>query len=126
VADSPMFDDAIDLPAETNKLTGIRSREQNVVGMVAFCVSLISVGLFIAAASLIRADRTARIPVVTWGRGAALLALLGAIASVAVGLLALFAADRDGRWSGTQAVSLNLSIWGVLGFLFYLAALYEN
>jgi hypothetical protein len=94
--------------------------------MVAFRLSVISVGLFIAAASLIRADRTARLPVVTSGRAAVLLALLGAIASVAAGVLVLYAADRDGRWSGLQALKLNLSILGVLGFLFYLGTLYED
>jgi hypothetical protein len=121
-----MYDDAIDLPAEAKKLTLIRSRERNVAGMAAFCLSLFSVGLFVAAGSLIRADRTARIPVVTWGRAAALLALLGAIASVAAGVLAIFAAYRNGRWSGLQALGLNLSICGVVGILFYLGSLYEN
>ena len=121
-----MYDEAIDVPAGAKPLTGIRSRKQYGAGMFAFCLSLVSAGLFIAAGSLIRADRTARIPVVTWDRVAAPLGLLGAIASVAAAVLALYAADRDGRWSGLQALSLNLSILGVLGFLFYLGALYEN
>jgi hypothetical protein len=126
MANSPMYDDAIDLSAAAKKLTGISSRERNVAGMAAFCLPLISVGLFIASASMIRADRTARIPVVTWGRTAALLALLGAIASVAAGVLAIFAAFRKGRWSGLQALGLNLSTCGAVGFLFYLGSLYEN
>jgi hypothetical protein len=121
-----MYDEAIDLPAGAKTLTGIRSRKQSDAGMFAFCLSLVSAGLIIAAGCLIRADRTARIPVVTWDRAAAPLALLGVIASVAAGVVALYAAVRDGRWSGLQALSLNLSILGVLGFLFYLGALYEN
>jgi hypothetical protein len=121
-----MYDEAIDVPAGAKPLTGIRSRKQNSAGMFAFCLSLVSAGLFFAAGCLIRADRTARIPVVTWDRAAASMALLGAFASVAAGVLALYAADRDGRWSGLQALSLNLSILGALGFLFYLGALYEN
>jgi hypothetical protein len=121
-----MYDDAIDLPAEAKKLNNIGSRGQNVAEMLAICVLLISAGLFTAAAAPIRADRTARIPVVTWGRAAAPLALLDAISSVAGGVLALFTADRDGRWSGPQALSLYLAILGVLGFLFYLGAQYED
>jgi hypothetical protein len=121
-----MYDPAIDLPAGAKTLIRIRSRKQIGAGMFAFCLSLVSAGLFIAAGCLIRADRTARIPVVTWDRAAAPLALLGAIASVAAGVLALYAADRDGRWSGPQALSLNLSIVGILCFAFYLGLLYEN
>ncbi len=126
MANSPLYDDVLDSPTEAKKLTVARSRERLVVGIVAFWLSVISVVLFVAAASLVQADRTARVPVVTWGRAAALSAILGGIASVAGGVLSIVGLTKDSRSFRPAALGWILSFSGVFVFLFYLAALYED
>ncbi len=126
MANSPLYDDVLDSPTVAKKLTVARSRERLVVGIVAFWLSVISVVLFVAAASLVQADRTARVPVVTWGRAAALSAILGGIASVAGGVLSIVGLTKDSRSFRPAALGWILSFSGVFVFLFYLAALYED
>ena len=129
MADSPLHDDVIDPPAGAKKLTDVRSREQDIAGVVAFGLSLISVALFVIAASLIRADRTARVPVVTWSRAAALSAILGGIASVACREQSLVGFRKTSRGLGGLgfgACGFLLSLGGAFFFLYYLGALYED
>jgi hypothetical protein len=126
LADSPLYDDLIDPPTEAKKFTGISPREPHAAGIVAFWFSLTSVALLITAASLIRADRTARVPVVSWGRLAALSATLGGIGSFASGVLSGFGLTKDNRAFGPAALALFLSIGGAVGFLMFLVALYED
>jgi hypothetical protein len=98
----------------------------NGAGIVAFGLALIAVTLFVAAASLIRADRSTRVPVVTWGWPAAVWAILGGIASAGGWVLSVVGLAKSRRLLGPASLGFILCIWGALGFLFYLASLYEN
>lgn len=126
MGDSPLDDDVIDPPTEAKKRTGMRSREPQAGGIVGFGFSLTSVALLIVAASLIRVDRTARVPVVTWGRLAALSAMLGGAGLFVGGVLSGFGLTRDTRAFGPAALGFMLSIGGALGLLIYLMSVYED
>jgi hypothetical protein len=124
--DSPLFDRALDAPDTAKKAGGIRRGEGQLPSGLCLVLSCVSMFLFVMAGSRVHADRSKRIPVVTWESGGVELAALAAVAGFATFVLSLILLRRSASLKILAFLAMELAVGAALMFLFYLGALYED
>jgi heme/copper-type cytochrome/quinol oxidase subunit 3 len=126
VAGSPLYDPAFDPPAGVKKKGETRPEKQADWGRLSFWLALLSDCLFFGAGIHVHADRTRRIPIVTWEPGGASLAIAAAMVWCTAVLLAFTALRRSVSWFPWALGALFCAIPAACWFLLYLGALYET
>src|SRR5262245_58188633 len=119
-SDSPLFDRAIDVAATAKKAGGVPRGDGRSLGWLCLILSLVSLSLFVMAGSRVHADRSKRIPVVTWESGSANLAILAAVVGFSTVVLSMISLRRSSSLKILAFLAMELAIGVALMFLFYL------